>query len=368
MQVKKVVIIILCIVALLVIAVAVFVGIYYTRLQTLNSIEKLTDYDDGYNLYRMDVKFDYSIENVINYGIETDQDMTNAVLKECLPLLPVSVETPKFACTAFSLIDSDGNAHMGRNYDFKNDTSAMLVYCTPKDGYKSVGFAALSNASANNPDKSIKEKLSTLTSPFICLDGINEKGVSIAVLTLDSKPVNQDTGKPSITPTIAIRLVLDRAATTEEAVELLRSYDMFATSGRDYHYYITDASGDGRVVEYDCESEGREMVVTKMPAITNFYGMYIDKVLPNQKNDIYGHGKERYDAVIEVMEEQKGAYCDSTVWDALTAASQEPNPEDITSNTQWSIDYDNTSLTADFVLRRHWSDVTHYELTSNSIK
>lgn len=73
------------------------------------------------------------------------------------------------------------------------------------------------------------------------------------------------------TPDNAIRLVLDRAATTEETVELLRSCDMFATSGRDYHYYITDASGDGRVVEYDRESEGREMVVTKMPAITNFY-------------------------------------------------------------------------------------------------
>ncbi len=223
------------------------------------------------------------------------------------------------------------------------------------------------NASAKS-ERSIKEKLSTLTSPFICLDGINEKGVSIALLTLDSKPVNQDTGKMPITPAIAIRLLLDRAATTEEAVELLRSYDMFATGGRDYHYYITDASGDGRVVEYDCESEGREMVVTKMPAITNFYAMYIDKVLPNQKNDIYGHGKERYDAVIEVMEEEKGAYYDSTVRDALIAASQEPNPEDITSNTQWSIDYDNTSLTAAFVLRRRWSDVKHYLLTSNSIK
>ena len=59
-----------------------------------------------------------------------------------------------------------------------------------------------------------------------------------------------------------IRLILDRAATTEEAVELLNQYDMFATSGRDYHFYITDASGDGRVVEYDCESETREMVAT----------------------------------------------------------------------------------------------------------
>ena len=80
---------------------------------------------------------------------------------------------------------------------------------------------------------------------------MNEKGVSIAVLTLDSEPVHQNTGRPVIGTTLVIRLILDRAATTEEAVELLNQYDMFATSGRDYHFYITDASGDGRVVEYE---------------------------------------------------------------------------------------------------------------------
>lgn len=122
---------------------------------------------------------------------------------------------------------------MGRNYDFKRDTSAMLVYCEPKGGYKSVAFAALDNISANIPDVSMKKKLATLTAPFICLDGMNEKGVSIAVLTLDSEPVHQNTGKPVIGTTLVIRLILDRAATTEEAVELLNQYDMFATSGRD---------------------------------------------------------------------------------------------------------------------------------------
>jgi len=39
-------------------------------------------------------------------------------------------------------------------------------------------------------DESLKKKLATLTAPFICLDGMNEKGVSIAVLTLDSEPVH----------------------------------------------------------------------------------------------------------------------------------------------------------------------------------
>lgn len=361
----KITLILLGAVLAVLLAVAlVFTGVYFTRFQTIGSIEKLSDYDDGYNLYRMDVKYDYSLDDVIDYGITDNQTLNDAILKEVLPLLPVNIKAPDFGCTAFTLTDLDGDVHMGRNYDFRNDTSAMLVYCTPKDGYQSLAFAALDNVSANDPEESIKKKLASLTAPFICLDGMNEKGLSIAVLTLDSQPVHQDTGKPVIATTLAIRLVLDKAATTQEAVDLLNQYDMFASSGRDYHFYITDATGDGRVVEYDCESETRELVATPINAITNFYGLYKEQVLPNQKNGIYGHGRERYDAVLNILEQQKGNYSDDTVWAALKAASQEPNPESITSNTQWSIAYNNTDLTADIVLRRHWTDVTRYELTT----
>ena len=357
--IKRVLIILLMIVVL---AAAVFLGIYFTRIQTIGSIEQLTDYEDGYNLYRMDVKYDYSIENVINRGIEDDQMMIDSMLKEVLPLLPVKMKAPNFGCTSFSLTDTDGDVHMGRNYDFKSDTSAMLVYCTPKDGYKSVAVAALDNVSANVPDENIKKKLASLASPFICLDGINEKGVSISVLTLDSEPVRQNTGKPVISTTLAIRLVLDRAATTEEAVELLRSYDMYSSAGRDYHFYITDASGDGRVVEYDCESETRELVATPSEAVTNFFIIYKEKALPNQKNGIYGHGRERYDAVMKVLEEEKGNYTNDTVWKAMKSAAQSPNPDDVTSNTQWSVSYNNTDLTAEIAIRRNWEDIIHFAL------
>ena len=242
---------------LILLAVAGFGMLYAGRLRTVNSIERITAYDD-YNLYRMDVTYDYSIDDVINYGITDNQSMIDAILKETLPLLPVHMKAPNYGCSAFATV-SDGNILMGRNYDFKRDTSAMLVYCTPKDGYKSVALAALDNISANRPDISMAKKLACLTAPFICLDGMNEKGVSIAVLTLDSEPVNQDTGKQKIFTTLAIRLVLDRAATTQEAVELLDSYDMFATSGRDYHFFVTDAGGDSRVIEYDPEQEGRPL-------------------------------------------------------------------------------------------------------------
>ena len=56
------------------------------------------------------------------------------------------------------------------------------------------------------------------------------------------------------------------------------------------------------------------------------------------------------------------------MWAALKAASQEPNPESITSNTQWSIAYNNTDLTAEIIIRRHWADMTRYSLTAGAAK
>ena len=126
---------------LILLAVAGFGVLYAGRLRTVNSIKQITAYDD-YNLYRMDVTYDYSIDDVINYGITDNQSMIDAILKETLPLLPIHMKAPQFGCSAFATVQ-DRHIVMGRNYDFKRDTSAMLVYCTPKDGYKSVALAAL---------------------------------------------------------------------------------------------------------------------------------------------------------------------------------------------------------------------------------
>lgn len=355
----------LVILLVLVVGVGEFVCEYTGRFQTIRTIEKMTDYEE-YNLYRMDVKYEYDLDRLIEYGITDDQSLVDAIVEEALPILPVQIDVPDFRCSAFTLQEADGDILMGRNYDFRRDTSAMLVYCEPEDGYKSVGFAALDNISANTPEESMKKKLATLTAPFICLDGMNEKGVSIAVLTLDSEPVHQNTGKPVIGTTLAIRLILDRAASTAEAVELLQQYDMFASSGRDYHFYITDSTGDGRVIEYDCESETRKMVATPVRSVTNFFALYEDQVLPNQRNGIYGHGKERYDKM-EALFDYEEVYTKDAAWEALKAAAQEPSAEDITSNTQWSIIYDDTNLTAEIILRRNWENVIGYDLKDNTL-
>ena len=350
--------------AVVAVAAVGFGALYASRIQTANSIEKLTDYDD-YNLYRMQVRYDYDLDKMIANTTADNQSFIDAAVKQALPLLPVSIKAPTFGCSAFHIQETGGDHLMGRNYDFKRDTSAMLVCTAPKDGYKSIAFAALDNLGVNQADASTKAKIASLLAPFACLDGINEKGVSIAVLTLDSEPTKQDTGKPVLATTMAIRLVLDRAATTAEAVELLSKYDMFASSGRDYHFYITDASGDGRVLEYDCNDPTRPLTVTPSRSVTNFFVMYKDNVLPNQRNGVYGHGRERYDAIEEILDANAGSIDREIAWQALQAASQAPNPKDVTSNTQWSILYDNTALTAEAVIRRDWNTKTSYDLVSN---
>ena len=264
--------------AVVAVAAVGFGALYTSR---ANSIEKLTDYDD-YNLYRMQVRYDYDLDKMIANTTADNQSFIDAAVKQALPLLPVSIKAPTFGCSAFHIQETGGDHLMGRNYDFKRDTSAMLV--------------------------------------------------------------------------------LDRAATTAEAVELLQQYDMFATSGRDYHFYITDAAGDGCVIEYDCDDPARPMVVTPSQQVTNFFVKYKENVLPNQKNGIYGHGRERYDAMEEVLDSNAGAITPDIAWQALQAASQEPNPKDVTSNTQWSILYDNTNCTATIALRRDWGNKTEIDL------
>ncbi len=144
----------------------------------------------------------------------------------------------------------------GRNYDFKDDTSALLARNHPRDGYASIGFAALNNLGANTPLDSVAGRAAALMGPFAQLDGVNEMRRVHCRAHPGFQARDQDTKRPVINTSLAIRLVLDRAATTQEAVDLLSAYDMHAMAGRDYHFFVNDAAGDARVVEWDPRGHG----------------------------------------------------------------------------------------------------------------
>ena len=155
---KIVLIVASSIVAVLVLVVGIFSICYSSRFKTMASKKRITDYKDGINMYSMNVEYDYNLDAIIDRGITDTQSFIDAIVSEALPGLPIKMKAPNFSCSAFGITLDDGDHVMGRNYDFAYDSSAMLVYCSPEDGYKSVAFAALDNIDANIADKSLKTK------------------------------------------------------------------------------------------------------------------------------------------------------------------------------------------------------------------
>ena len=66
--------------------------------------------------------------------------------------------------------------------------------------------------------------------------------------------------------------------------------------------------------------------------------------------------------MLDVLEANKGTVDRDAAWEALMVAAKEPNHEDITGNTQWSILFDNTNGTAEITLRRQWEDRYTFEI------
>ena len=85
--------ILLVLLVLVLLAVCGFAAFYFSRIRTIQSLEKVTDYED-YNLYRMDVQYSYDLDRLISYGISSNQDMLDAILKESIPLLPIHMTAP----------------------------------------------------------------------------------------------------------------------------------------------------------------------------------------------------------------------------------------------------------------------------------
>lgn len=145
------------------------------------------------------------------------------------------------------------------------------------------------------------------------LDGMNEQGLVVSVNMIpDNATINQDTDKPDITTTTAIRLLLNRAATVEEALKLLEEYDMNASMGYMVHLAIADKDGNSVVVEY----VDNEMIVIETPVVTNFY------LAEGEKNGIgTSQSHTRYDILINLLE-QNETMSMTDVRDALSDLTQ----------------------------------------------
>ncbi len=222
--------------------------LFGNELRSLMSLEKI----DDYGMYQMTYYGDYGFDEFLEIGAENDADIEAFVTKRLLKGLPINLGVTGDGCTAFVVKNEDGHILFGRNFDFVYAPSLQL-YTAPNNGYASVSTVNLAFAGYSKdhlPDGPLFNCFLALAAPFLPFDGMNEKGLAIALLAVPEAEAPYHPDKITLNTTTVIRLVLDKAATVEEAIELLKQYNIYFSGGIKCHYLIADASGHSVIVEY----------------------------------------------------------------------------------------------------------------------
>ncbi len=138
----------------------------------------------------------------------------------------------------------------GRIYN-SYDTPILMVIAKPENGYKSwniVDMADLGLNSRESINQWYNNAFQTVAASYCVSEGINSEFFGVSLI---SCPVAEcdDTSKVNITPFLAVRLLLDRVATVDSAIDLLKDYDIDFSGGA-YHFSVSDKEGKSAVIEY----------------------------------------------------------------------------------------------------------------------
>ena len=171
----------------------------------------------------------------------------------------------------------------GRVYN-SYDTPLLFVTAKPENGYKSwnlIDLADVGMMSGQELDPWINNTFQTVAATYCVSEGINSECFGASLI---SCPVAEceDTTLVNITPFMAVRLMLDRAATVDSAIDLLKGYDIDFSSGA-YHFFISEKRGRSAIIEY---VDGK-MSVTYLPS-----GVY-HQLCTNRMEDQTVHGADK---------------------------------------------------------------------------
>ena len=329
-------------------------------------------------IYEMTYNVDYKLDKALNFGIDGTNSLKTFVAINLMDtIIPGYKSKVSYdaGCSAFACPDrNSGDFLMGRNFDFNHkdpDTKErimiplIVVHTAPAGGKKSVSFVDGQfvdyESGFYNDGKSDLSMLMAL--PYLLLDGINEDGFAVSVLKLDGKPTQQrKEGNKKIFTTIAMRTMLDRASTVEQAKNMLKEYNMCMDNDTaSYHFFMADATGDYAIVEYTNSNTGDypkniEFLQGNdtLRCVTNFY------VSPTMGETKYGmkyskHGMDRYVKLRETLQENNYTLTPDEGRKLLKLVSQGPEVEETTGFTQWSEIFNLNKKTVTMSILREWN-------------
>lgn len=289
--------------------------------------EDITELEEGLSIVRYEG--DYGFDGFLEQGgADSDAGVVEYVSDQIMGNLPGLIfGGDPFGCSTLSVQGTDGGYLFGRNFDW-DTCNALIISARPENGYASVSTVNMDFIQAGGVEISrLPDRVQAAVGLYAPLDGMNEEGLAVSVnMIQDSETINQNTGKPDLTTTTAVRLLLDRSADVDEAVELLEQYDLHASMNMMIHFALSDASGRSVVVEY----VDNKMTVTETQVVTNFYLTEGEK---------YGIGTsqshERYEILQQTLSSQE-SMTETDVRDALDSVSKD-NFGDEFSSTEWSI-------------------------------
>ena len=305
----------------------------------------ITELESGFSAVRFEGNdgFDAFLDQG---GAESDREVLQFLTGTMLGSAEgLSFEGDAFGCSTISVENTEGGYYFGRNFDW-NQCDALAVLSYPENGYASFSTVNMDfiRQGAGYASSFLSDEILTIAALYAPLDGMNEKGLCVSVnMIQDGDTIFQNTEKPDITTTTAIRMLLNQAADVEEALKLLGQYDFHASMGYMVHLAIADSTGKSVAVEYI----DNEMNVIETPILTNFY------LSEGEKNGIGTSQSHTRFEMLEQTLEEKPAMDSGQVRDALSSVSKGNFGE--FESTEWSVVFDQSALTAEYYHREDYS-------------
>lgn len=258
------------------------VVLLFNHIRTMLSVKKVAD-----GFYTMENIECTDTKGLLESGCKDVPELLDWIVGHHLYGIHIDFDEDnyKFGCAAFAATTPDDDHLFGRNFDY-TETDIVLVHSHPAGAYESIGVADLGIFGVGETypisADSVTGRLIMVITPYLVVDGMNEKGVSAGILELQIDETHQDKGNPDLLVFCAIRGILDNCASVDEALAFLASYDIQSDIDCTYHLFITDKSGKYVVVEW----LDNEMVVTEHPCVTNSViapGKYYDAGDPDDR-------------------------------------------------------------------------------------
>ena len=304
----------------------------YGPVTAMASLEKVDDYPLYVMRYSGEYFFDFFAKRGVEWG----------------PYRKLYDKINPAACTSFAALAPEADAVFGRNFDWKHGSS-LLLFTDPPNGYASVSMVDLFYLGLEGLQEiPWARRINLLGSPYATIDGMNEWGVAIAQNAVPRRNTPKDPNRPTLLNSQIARLVLDHAKDVDEALTLIRQYNIdFADTP--VHFHIADASGKSAIVEY--VSGGISIVRDDKPwqVSTNF--LFSEANKPNCW---------RYNEAAKSLGDSAGGKSVDEAMSLLQSTSQD--------HTMWSVVYNLTTGQISLALGKDYDQVHTFRLKMKSLR